>query len=140
MISSKEIAHEMRFTFCKKCGSPAVNDDDESGEESYDICPICKTDAFLIQGSELPERIYLAPPKVKPLAPKFDWDEYDRKQLEAEKKHDARIASYIHDTETMGEMFARTKYLGVKNVVSGQVPQPTTKPENPLLLHLKISK
>jgi hypothetical protein len=134
MITSKEIAANCRFTFCSICGSPAMNQDDEFGDESYTICPCCKSDHALVMGPELPNKadfvkapvFYIA--KEKP----FNREEWEKKKEEKETAEDARLASYQADAERMGEPFARVKFLGIPMKLS----QPIQMPVNPLLAHL----
>lgn len=111
MISNRETAHDNRFTFCSKCGSPARDEYDEIGEEQYSVCPNCKTDYHLITGPELP---HIKEFEVKPLPIKestYNHEEWLKKDQEKQDAKDAKLDLYFNDCVEMGEEKARAKYL-----------------------------
>lgn len=122
-------------SFCTNCGINWANLWTENvGDETYEFCPECKSDLYLIDAisshsyikSHITGKIINVVTKEElkkeadPALPpsqksSFDLKEWDKKQKEFEERQERAITAYCNAYETMGREEAEERYFKIMN-------------------------
>lgn len=119
--------------YCTKCKinwAALYREDDTAGDESYDFCPVCKTDMFLADGLQgdsyilVPGGSIINPLNHQPLqlpvkknympeAPAFDIQAYKQRMENNEAIQDQAINAYTQLYDVMGRAAAEAEFFNI---------------------------